>query len=178
VSWTRGSRSSEERSSVSSVSTRASILACTFSGCGVSGGHFCLETPLFLGLAFSFTGLARLLCGAGVTERQRRLIEVMASARCASASCGARVEGISHKMLTQDPRMLEYRRRTEAIHAVTRERVSIAREPHDIVAHSVTVMMLQSVAARRAVRPNPDLAEETLTNVDDLGITLSVAPRS
>jgi hypothetical protein len=81
-------------------------------------------------------------------------------------------------MLTQDPRMLEYRRRTEAIQAVARERVSIARELHDIVAHSVTAMMPQSVAARRAVRPNPDLTEETLTEVDCRGITLPVAPRS
>lgn len=39
-------------------------LACTFSGFGVSSGHFCLETSLLLGLAFSFAFLPRLLRGA------------------------------------------------------------------------------------------------------------------
>ncbi|MFC5823808.1 sensor histidine kinase [Nonomuraea insulae] len=66
--------------------------------------------------------------------------------------------------------MLDYRRQMEAAQAVAGERVRIARELHDIVAHSVTVMMLQSATAARAVRTAPDRAEEALAEVDGLGL--------
>lgn len=53
--------------------------------------------------------------------------------------------------------------------AVTTERRRIARELHDIVAHAVTLMVLQSAGASRQLRTNPDRAEEALNQVDELG---------
>ncbi|MCM0640930.1 sensor histidine kinase [Cellulomonas wangsupingiae] len=53
--------------------------------------------------------------------------------------------------------------------AVRLERARIARELHDIVARSITLMSLQAVAAARVLRDDPARAEQTLDRVGDLG---------
>jgi signal transduction histidine kinase len=53
--------------------------------------------------------------------------------------------------------------------AVHEERASIARELHDIVAHSVSVMLLGVRGARDVLRTAPDAAEETLARVERSG---------
>lgn len=50
--------------------------------------------------------------------------------------------------------------------AAQEERASIARELHDIVAHSVTVMLLGVRGARDVLRTSPDVAEDTLRRVE------------
>lgn len=63
----------------------------------------------------------------------------------------------------------ERRRRVKATQALAAERARIARELHDIVAHSVTVMMLQAAVANRVMGANPDRAAESLTDIDNQG---------
>jgi signal transduction histidine kinase len=53
--------------------------------------------------------------------------------------------------------------------AVHEERASIARELHDIVAHSVSVMLVGVRGARDALRASPEVAEETLVRVERSG---------
>jgi signal transduction histidine kinase len=53
--------------------------------------------------------------------------------------------------------------------AVHEERASIARELHDIVAHSVSVMLLGVRGARDVLRTAPDAAEKTLARVERSG---------
>jgi signal transduction histidine kinase len=53
--------------------------------------------------------------------------------------------------------------------AVHEERASIARELHDIVAHSVTVMLVGVRGARDVLRTSPDTAEDTLARVERSG---------
>jgi signal transduction histidine kinase len=53
--------------------------------------------------------------------------------------------------------------------AVYEERASIARELHDIVAHSVSVMLVGVRGARDVLRSAPDTAEETLARVERSG---------
>jgi signal transduction histidine kinase len=60
------------------------------------------------------------------------------------------------------------RLRAEATLAAERGR--IARELHDIVAHSVTVMVLQAAGARRLLERRPDLAAQALGTIEDVGV--------
>jgi signal transduction histidine kinase len=53
--------------------------------------------------------------------------------------------------------------------AVHEERAAIARELHDIVAHSVSVMLVGVRGARDALRASPEVAEETLGRVERSG---------
>jgi signal transduction histidine kinase len=53
--------------------------------------------------------------------------------------------------------------------AVRGERDRIARELHDVVAHSVSAMVVQTAAAQDLVRADPDKAEQVLRDVADTG---------
>ena len=53
--------------------------------------------------------------------------------------------------------------------AVHEERASIARELHDIVAHSVSVMLVGVRGARDVLRTAPEVADETLARVETSG---------
>jgi signal transduction histidine kinase len=53
--------------------------------------------------------------------------------------------------------------------AVSEERVRIARELHDIVAHGVSLMTIQIAAARRVARTKPDDADQALANAEHAG---------
>lgn len=57
-------------------------------------------------------------------------------------------------------RELELERRTSAEQAVALDRIAIARELHDVVAHHVSVMGIQAAAARRLLEKDPERGRE------------------
>lgn len=54
-------------------------------------------------------------------------------------------------------------------HAASAERARIARDVHDVVAHSLTVVMLHLTGARRAMSTEPARAEEALARAEIVG---------
>ncbi|MCP3990317.1 MAG: sensor histidine kinase, partial [Actinomycetia bacterium] len=63
----------------------------------------------------------------------------------------------------------EAQREAEARRAVSEERTRIARELHDVVAHSVSVMVVQAGAARRILDQDPAQAADALTAIETTG---------
>jgi signal transduction histidine kinase len=56
-----------------------------------------------------------------------------------------------------------------ALRAVREEQARIARELHDVIAHSVTVMVVQAAAAGDVFDDRPDRARAALATIEDVG---------
>jgi signal transduction histidine kinase len=65
--------------------------------------------------------------------------------------------------------LAEQEREAEALRAVVEERTRIARELHDIVGHSVSVMTVQTSGVRRLLRPEQEQEREALLAVERTG---------
>ena len=74
-----------------------------------------------------------------------------------------------NRELEQRLKLLETERDQQARIAVGEERSRIARELHDVVAHAVSVMVVQADGASYAIRTNPDLAEAAVRTIADTG---------
>jgi signal transduction histidine kinase len=61
---------------------------------------------------------------------------------------------------------LERERETEAARAVAEEQARIGRELHDVIAHTLSVIVVQAAAARDVLASQPERAAEALTNVE------------
>jgi signal transduction histidine kinase len=64
---------------------------------------------------------------------------------------------------------LDREREQRARAAVADERLRIARELHDVVAHSISVMTIQAGAARLLLDDDPEQAEQPLLRVEETG---------
>ncbi|OUM39663.1 sensor histidine kinase [Arthrobacter sedimenti] len=116
---------------------------------GVSGSNSVLSTvPLFLILLFFVESLALLAWTMGDLARSRRL---------------------TYRALEDRNRRLEVERQQERDLAAADERSHIAREMHDIVAHSLSVIITQADGARYASAQAPDVAVRTLGTIADTG---------
>ena len=60
-------------------------------------------------------------------------------------------------------------RLAEAERAVASERSRIAREMHDVVAHSMSVIAVQAAAGREIVHANPDKAADVFARIESVG---------
>ncbi|CRK60618.1 two-component system sensor kinase [Alloactinosynnema sp. L-07] len=65
--------------------------------------------------------------------------------------------------------LLETERDQQARIAVGEERARIARELHDVVAHAVSVIVVQADGAAYAVRSNPEMAERAVNTISATG---------
>ncbi|TCJ95477.1 sensor histidine kinase [Nocardia alba] len=63
----------------------------------------------------------------------------------------------------------DYDRERRAHDAVAAERTRIARELHDVVAHAVSVIIVQADGAKYALRQDPDTAERALATIAGTG---------
>lgn len=65
---------------------------------------------------------------------------------------------------------LDARRQAAALEAVAAERLRIARDLHDILAHSVSVMVLQAAGALRLLDRDPVQADRALRVIEETGM--------
>ena len=73
------------------------------------------------------------------------------------------------KEMAERARRLELEQMEAAQRAVSEERQRIARELHDVIAHSVSVMTVQTGAVRRLLRPDQVKEREALETVEATG---------
>lgn len=73
---------------------------------------------------------------------------------------------LQRRALEERTAELERERERTAAQAVALERVRIARELHDVVAHHVSLMGVQAGAARAVMAKDPDAAAHTLAQVE------------
>ena len=72
-------------------------------------------------------------------------------------------------MLGDRAASLEREREAEAARATLEERARIARELHDVIAHSVSVMVIQAGVERRTLGPGQESTGEALRLIEDSG---------
>jgi signal transduction histidine kinase len=82
-----------------------------------------------------------------------------------------RVRRAYTRQLEQRAAELEIEREEKAALAVSQERARIARELHDVVAHHVSVMVVQAAAARRVCDKDKAQAKDALEAVEESGRT-------
>ena len=85
---------------------------------------------------------------------------------------GVGVAWLAGEMLARQEalvRVLQEATAREHRHAAAEERTRIAREVHDVVAHSLTVTMLHVTGARRALTHDPSRAAEALERAETVG---------
>ena len=75
---------------------------------------------------------------------------------------------VTRKLAEQSARLLDQHELVKR-EAVRAERERIARELHDVIAHSVSAMVVQTAAAQDLIRTDPDRAEEVLADVAAAG---------
>ncbi len=68
--------------------------------------------------------------------------------------------------LQDRPERLERERQEEARRAVTEERLRIARELHDVIAHSMSVIAVQSAVGHHVMDTQPDQARQALAAIE------------
>ncbi len=107
------------------------------------------QSPLAFLVIFGFSVSLILVCWAfGDLARNRRLMV---------------------QTLEDRARRLEVERQQERDLAAADERSHIAREMHDIIAHSLSVIITQADGARYASAANPDVAPQTLETIAETG---------
>ncbi|HLT66592.1 MAG TPA: sensor histidine kinase [Microbacterium sp.] len=74
---------------------------------------------------------------------------------------------LGRRALRERTRELEEQQEISAAQAVALDRVRIARELHDVVAHHVSAMGVQAGAARTVLDANPEAAKAALTVVEE-----------
>ena len=105
--------------------------------------------------------------GADGVAVSTRLSWCRRSARGRSASWSARAVA-STEQLAARGRELEAERELFAAEAVRYERARIARELHDIVAHCVSVVVIQASAGQRLTATDPSLAAEAFDAIAEV----------
>jgi signal transduction histidine kinase len=116
--------------------------------------------------------VAGLLAIAFATDRQNPgLVDVVVTVVSLGGAwwvgASVRIRREQLQLLEERSTLLERARRDEANQAVTRERLRIARELHDVVAHSMSVVAVQSGMAEHVLASQPERAAAALSAISE-----------
>jgi signal transduction histidine kinase len=155
----------------------AAVLGVTIAGASPSGfaplvalytvAAMCERRSSLAGLALT-APITLVASVAGPADEQ--LVDPIAAVLCSGAAWGLGVYVETRREFRREldrrAALLERERDQLARIGVHEERASIARELHDIVAHSVSVMLVGVRGARDVLRSDPDIADATLGKVE------------
>jgi len=164
----------------------ASVACCTAAVVAYSLGHFSAFPgyPLFAltfavslhadrrRAAFAFAAalialsVSLSLQPAGVVTASTWISTVLALTVAWLAGENVRGRRIRLSALEERARVLEREREMRERQAVGQERLRIARELHDVVAHSMSVIAVQAGVAHHVIDSRPELAREALATVE------------
>jgi signal transduction histidine kinase len=117
-------------------------------------------------IAVASIGLALLIVQPPQSRGAESLITLLALVGLATMAGIARNRGHAYiEAITERARRAEETRESEAERRVTQERLAIARDLHDVMAHQIAVINLSAAAASQALRDRPDDAERSLATV-------------
>lgn len=145
------------------VATFTPMIAIALLAADVGG----LRVLLGAGAAISAYGAATLWAPPeAAADLALALVVVGASVAVGTAM---RIMGIETDVLQDHARELEAESEVLARSAVERERARIARELHDVVGHSISVMGLQAGAVRRRLDDSQTVEREALLAIERVG---------
>jgi signal transduction histidine kinase len=120
------------------------------------------------GGAVACAGLAAsMLVREGVTSDLMSAVAAPAAGLLIGRALG--VLQLETDVLEERASELERERDERAAHAVAEERARMARELHDVIGHSISVMGVQAGAVRRVLRPEQEREREALLAVEQTG---------
>ena len=128
------------------------------------------HVPRRRALGASIAATATLLGVGGATVKPGQLFGdaiLFASAWAIGDSLGAR--RAYTRELEEKAERLERERETEAARAVAEEQTRIGRELHDVIAHNLSVIVVQAAAANDVFDARPDLARDALHEIESTG---------
>lgn len=170
------------------VSVLAVVTAAAFTIAGL--GHNAGLTPLCMvialytvaterprwfavaGLALVYAGMGSLaLLGAPYFDHPLALVTVAAVTVVWALGRYARHRRLTMHRAVEQALDAEWRRAREAERAVVEERLRIARELHDVVSHTLSVIAVQSGVAAHLIGTQPHKAAPALAAIEDAGRT-------
>ncbi len=137
------------------ISLTAAFMVATYSAGAQTRGRSAL---LAAGGVAGLVLLAILRSSAGVEEASDVVLPLTLLAGPWLAGLAIRERRDRELVLEERAVILERERGEQARAAVAEERARIAREMHDIVAHAMSVIVLQARGARRMIAGDPDAA--------------------
>lgn len=124
-------------------------------------------------MAVAAIGLAVLIAQPPQSRGVESLITLLALVGAATMAGIARNRGHAYiEAITERARRAEETRESEAERRVAEERLAIARDLHDVMAHQIAVINLSAAAASQALRDRPDDAERSLATVREAARTV------
>jgi signal transduction histidine kinase len=118
-----------------------------------------------VGTIVAIWSASMIILGPEVTDLRAALLIIASVGFAAAAGDASRSRRAYIDEITDRARRAEETKEAEARRRVADERVAIARDLHDLVAHQIAVVSLNAGVASRALRDRPDDAERALDTI-------------